>query len=130
MTTSYPIGRSVVRGCILLGYVLGAIFGATFGVANKTNAQVIIGALLGCVIIGILAHGFYQAILALFDISDHARESNRLAQVHRSALRQSPPPTSAPIPGADLHPGETDIQWAKRIEREDAAAFRARAAKT
>ena len=131
MTTHYAIGRFVVRVCLVAGYALGAVLGASMGLATKTNTQIIIGALLGAAVLGLLSHGLYHAVLALFDIADHAREANLLAQAQISAKRPpaTPRPAPDPTPGADLHPGETDLQWAQRIEREEAAAFRARAAK-
>ncbi|MBN8524603.1 MAG: hypothetical protein J0M02_04625 [Planctomycetes bacterium] len=111
----------------------------------------LIGSVAGGVI-GAVNHGVWQALLALFDIADHTQQQTdilqrldyRSDQHDRPAVRNrvvtsaptpgevwaapvepTPPrPSPAPFVPAGKRAGETDEQWARRIEREEVEAFK------
>jgi len=149
METHYTVGRIIAGVCIGLGYAAGAIALVAGVIGLKSGGIVIIfWAVLGSV----LNHGFWQMVLALFDLADSNRELVNLQRDANAAAKRSPPtvPQVAPRPASPsmppttrvaqdsaptplevprgMLPGETDAQWARRIEREDAEAFKRRSA--
>jgi hypothetical protein len=152
MTDRYRMGRTLARTMIILGWAisgLGAVLMLANGAQSRGNMIVVaIAAICIGIIAGALNHGLWQALVALFDIADtthnaHIEADKQTELLRRMVTRSSPdapapPPTRGEIwapaplprqpdpPPAGIRPGETAQQWAKRIQDEEAAAFRAR----
>lgn len=124
--------------------------------AREPDISRLIGVLLGLLVggmagtlLGLVNHGFWQLAIAVFDIADHTAPLPAEAPAPSPVVATRPPPVTRrpPPPDADKtppegvpagpplppvvlpngpRPGETDEQWAQRIEREEAAAFRQR----
>lgn len=152
METQYRLGRGIASTCVGFGYAFGAlaILSGALSIKDGGAVQVFWG-----ILCPVLNHGLWQTVKALFDIADNSREQMSLQRETMEAIgsglkgptetvRRQPAP--APTPGevwapqigqeaiptpverpVGMRPGETEQQWAKRIEREEAEAFKRRA---
>jgi hypothetical protein len=149
MTSPYTFGRGMATAMITIGWIVGGlvctllVVGSIYDARVPVARAVMIGAgIVGGFFIGSMNHGFWQAMIALFDIADNTRRQTELAEEHARPPRQvRPQPAPAPVshntvtPTDPLPPvklpngprqGESEADWAKRIEREEAAAFKRR----